>query len=295
MNIPFNLGNKNAIITGASRGLGLEIARHFIKSGVANLAICARDESVLNNAAAELSQLADVGQKILSMPVDIADFDQISGFCQKTIDEFGHIHILVNNAGVYGPKGQTESIDWNEWQNAMSINLNGSVLMCLNLLPHFKKNRYGKIIQVSGGGATNPMPYLAAYAVSKTAIVRFIESLAHELRDFNIDANCIAPGLLDTRLLDEVLNAGSEIVGKDFHDRMAQSKSAGNTTPLSFGAELATFLASEASDGITGRLISAKWDNWREWPNHLEELQNSDLYTLRRISGRDRGKTWGDK
>jgi NAD(P)-dependent dehydrogenase (short-subunit alcohol dehydrogenase family) len=295
MNMSFSLKNKNAVITGASQGLGLEIARHFIESGIANLAICAREKSTLNNATAELRQLANSQQKILSLPIDVADYEQTSSFCKKIIDEFGQIHVLVNNAGVYGPKGTIESIDWHEWQNALAINLNGSVLMSMNLLPHFKKNRYGKIIQISGGGATNPMPCLTAYAVSKTAIVRFIESLADELREFCIDANCIAPGLLNTRLLDEVLNAGADVTGKDFYNRMKQSKLTGDTTPLSLGASLAVFLASDASNGITGRLISAKWDNWREWPNHLEELKNSDLYTLRRVTGKDRGKTWGDK
>ncbi|MDR1375312.1 MAG: SDR family oxidoreductase [Holosporaceae bacterium] len=287
--------NKNAVITGASQGLGLEIARHFIESGVSNLAICARDKSVLDDATAELMQLANPQQKIMSISIDLADFEQVNHFCKKIIDEFNQMHVLVNNAGVYGPKGSIESVDWHEWQNALAINLNGSVLMCMNLLPHFKENRCGKIIQISGGGATNPMPYLTAYAISKTAIVRFIESLAGELKEFNIDANCIAPGLLNTRLLDEALNAGSETIGKDFHDRMVQSKLTGNTTPLSIGAALAVFLASDASNGITGRLISAQWDNWREWPNHLEELRDSDLYTLRRITGKDRGQTWGDK
>jgi NAD(P)-dependent dehydrogenase (short-subunit alcohol dehydrogenase family) len=291
----FSLENKNAIITGASQGFGLEMARCFIKSGVASLAICARNKSMLDSASAELMQLASPQQKILSMPVDLADFEQVSRFCKKIIDEFNQIHVLVNNAGVYGPKGPTESINWHEWQNALAVNLNGSVLMCMNLLPYFKKNRCGKIIQISGGGATNPMPYLTAYAVAKTAIVRFIESLADELKEFNVDANCIAPGLLNTRLLDEVLNAGSEMVGKDFHNRMAQLKLIGNTTPLSLGAALAVFLASDASNGITGRLISAKWDNWQEWPKHLDKLRDSDLYTLRRITGRDRGQTWGDK
>jgi len=76
---------------------------------------------------------------------------------------------------------------------------------------------------------------------------------------------------------------------------MLQSKTSGKTTPLSLGADLAVFLASDASKGITGRLISAQWDKWEDWPDHLAELADSDLYTLRRITGRDRGKIWGDK
>ena len=142
--------------------------------------------------------------------------------------------------------------------------------------------------------ATNPMPRISAYAVSKAAIVRFAETLAEEVRDSGIDVNAIAPGALNTRMLDEVLEAGPEKVGQAFYERSLKQKESGGV-PLDRGAELALFLASEASDGITGKLISAVWDNWEHWPEHLEDLSSSDAYTLRRIVGRDRGFEWGDK
>ena len=86
-------------------------------------------------------------------------------------------------------------------------------------IPHFKQNRHGKIIILSGGGATKPMPYLSAYAASKAGVVRFAETLAEEVKDFNIDVNTVAPGALNTRLLDEVLAAGPEKVGKAFYEQ----------------------------------------------------------------------------
>ena len=109
-----------------------------------------------------------------------------------------------------------------------------------------------------------------------------------------IDVNCIAPGALNTRMLDEVLEAGPSKVGKDFYERAVKQKKAGGA-PLDKGADLALFLASSASDGITAKLISAVWDNWEEWPKHLDELSQSDVYTLRRVAGRDRGFEWGDR
>ena len=114
----------------------------------------------------------------------------------------------MNNAGVYGPMGSIEDVDWDAWVRAIEINLFGSILMCRALLPHFKAQRYGKIIQLSGGGATNPLPRISAYAASKAAIVRFAESLALEVRDEGIDVNAIAPGALNTRMMDELLAAG---------------------------------------------------------------------------------------
>jgi NAD(P)-dependent dehydrogenase (short-subunit alcohol dehydrogenase family) len=212
---------------------------------------------------------------------------------RRALDEFGQVHVLVNNAGIYGPLGRIEEIDWAAWVRAVEINLLGSVLMCRALLPHFRANRYGKIVQLSGGGATNPLPRISAYAASKAAVVRFAETLAEEVRGEGIDVNSIAPGALNTRLLDEVLEAGPERVGESFFARAQQQKERGGA-PLGRGAALAVFLGSAQSDGITGKLLSAVWDPWEALPERAADLQG-DVYTLRRIVPKDRGMTWGDK
>ena len=84
-------------------------------------------------------------------------------------------------AGIYGPMGTIDEIDWDAWVQAINVNLLGSVLMCRSLTPHFKRRGYGKIVQLAGGGATAPMPGISAYAASKAAVVRFAETLAGEL------------------------------------------------------------------------------------------------------------------
>jgi len=285
--------NKNAIITGASQGLGLEIAKKFIIAG-ANIAICARDKTQLNKAETYLKSIANKEQKILTFESDVCNESHNKELITQSIKMFGNCHILVNNAGIYGPKGTIETNDWDEWLKTIEINLFGSILMCREIIPHFKKQKYGKIIQLSGGGATNPLPGISAYAVSKAAIVRFTETLAEEVREYNIDVNALAPGALNTRMLDEIINSGPEKVGKSFYEKSLLQKEKGGTS-LSKGAELALFLASHLSDGITAKLISAVWDNWKEWPNHLEELSSSDVYTLRRIVGYERNLKWGDK
>ena len=157
-----------------------------------------------------------------------------------------------------------------------------------------KKNKRGKIIQLSGGGATNPMPNLTAYAVSKVAIVRFVESVALEVKEYNIFINAIAPGPLNTRLLDEILEAGPDKVGQNFYNKSLMQREKGGAS-LQNAIDLSMFLSSNSSDGITGKLISAIWDNWQDWNQHLDELNNSDIYSLRRITGKDRGFDWGDK
>ncbi len=284
---------RQAIITGANQGLGLEIARKFVLAG-ADLMLCARSADVLEDARAELVRLASVEQKIITQVADVSVQSDVNRVVAQTLQLLEGCHILVNNAGVYGPKGEIESVDWTDWVKAFEINVFGSVLMSRAILPHFKAQGYGKVIQISGGGATNPLPRISAYAASKAAIVRYAETLAEEVRGRGIDVNSIAPGALNTRMLDEILQAGPEKVGQALYERSVKQKKIGGV-PLDKGADLALFLASSASDGITAKLISAVWDDWEHWPDHLNELSSSDVYTLRRIAGRDRGFDWGDK
>lgn len=289
----YSLAGRYAIITGGNQGLGFEIARAYVRAG-ASVLICARDAARLEASCQTLHALAHGGQIVASEPADVSQPADVERVVAKALEIFPHLDILVNNAGVYGPMGPIEEVDWATWARAMEININGSVLPCRAVLRHFKNRRYGKIVQLSGGGATNPLPRISAYAASKAAIVRFAETLAHEVRDYRIDVNAIAPGALNTRMLDEVITAGPEKVGQSFYDRMVKTKEEGGT-PLETGAALAVFLGASASDGITGRLLSAVWDPWQELPDRREELHSTDVYTLRRIVPKDRGFTWGDK
>ena len=284
------LQGRTAIITGASQGLGLEIATQYVAAG-ASVIICARDEGMLSKAADVLKRSASNDQVISHIVADVAESESVDALIDFAIDKMGRIDILVNNAGIYGPKGPTDSVDWAQWVQAINVNLLGSVLMCRAVITHMKRQGYGKIVQLSGGGATNPLPNLSSYAVSKAGIVRFIETLAIEAAEYAIDANAIAPGALNTRMLDEILASDPEAVGKKFYDRALQQKASGGAG-LEKGARLAVFLGSAGSDGITGKLISAIWDPWEELDRYKADLEDSDIYTLRRIVPSDRGLDW---
>lgn len=286
------LKNRAAIITGANQGLGEAIARAFVQAG-ASLMLCARDESKLANVVANLRSLCNADQRVESICADVSKRDDVTRLVSCALSTFSQIHILVNNAGVYGPKGPIDDLDWDEWVQAVEINLFGSILTVKALLPHFRAHHYGKIIQLSGGGATSPLPFISAYAASKAGIVRFMETLAEEMKSEGVDVNSIAPGALNTRLLDEVLEAGPAKVGQAFYERAVQQKAEGGA-PLEQGADLAVFLASEASDGLTGKLISAVWDPWESFSEHMNILKTTDIYTLRRIVPKDRGQAWGE-
>lgn len=285
------LGGKRALITGGSQGFGQAIARAFCAEG-ASIMICARDEGRLDDARRELSGLAASKARVLAMPADVSRPVDVDRVVQATLDGLGGLDVLVCNAGVYGPKGPIHAVDWAEWTRAVEINLNGTVLPCRAALPTLLAQRSGKIIILSGGGATKPMPFLSAYAASKAAVVRWAETLAEEVRVAGIDVNTVAPGALNTRLLDEILEAGPEQVGAAFYAQSLRQKEQGGT-PLDHGTALCVFLASSASDGLTGKLISAVWDPWDRLPERRAELDGSDIYTLRRIVPADRGRDWG--
>lgn len=281
------LAGRNAIITGASQGLGKAIAAQFLREG-ASVMLCARDSAMLAAARDELSPL---GGRVLAHPCDVSDADQVAGLVALAVRELGGIDTLISNAGIYGPMGCTESVDLREWMRTVEINLYGTLLPCRALIPHFKRAGSGKIVILSGGGATSPLPRISAYAASKAAVVRLMETLAEELRPHRIDVNAVAPGAMKTRLMEQVLSAGPELVGDAYFEKNRRWFEDG-ATPVELGAELCAYLASSAGDGITGKLISAQWDAWATLHEHRAELAGSDIYCLRRIIPEDRGHRW---
>jgi NAD(P)-dependent dehydrogenase (short-subunit alcohol dehydrogenase family) len=288
-----DLSGKNAIITGASRGFGLAVARAYLDAG-ANIMICARNPQRLETARAELADYAGDTARVLAQTCDVADKTQVSALVQTAINDFGQVHILVTNAGVYGPMGGIEDVDWDEWTRAIEINLYGTILPIRAIIPHFKANGGGKIVNLSGGGATSPLPNISAYAASKSAVVRMTETLAGELADHNITINAVAPGALNTPLQDELLAAGPAVVGEKLYNKIKSVRHDDKGAPMDKGAALCVFLASSDSNGVSGRLLSAIWDDWRDLPNHLDDLNHSDIYTLRRIIPMERGHDWGE-
>jgi 3-oxoacyl-[acyl-carrier protein] reductase len=282
------LAGRSAVVTGANQGLGRAIAEHLVRAG-ASVLLTARGADLLHQTATELRALATrPNQQVLARVADVSKESDCRATAVQAFAELDNPCVLVNNAGVYGPFGLIEDNDWGEWVRSIEINLFGTILMCRAFLPHMRAANYGKIVNLSGGGATAPLPRVSSYAASKAAVVRFTETLAEETRGTGIDVNAIAPGALNTRLMDDLIAAGPEKVGRAFFEKMTKTRD-GGCAPLSKGAELSVFLASAASDGISGRLLSAVWDDWANLPAQRDQLATGDIYTLRRITPEDRG------
>lgn len=282
---------RSVLITGATQGLGAHFARRFWDAGY-NLALSGRNSAGLESMVDSLGFRDN--QFALVFTEDLADEKAVERLFYAVSKQLPSLNVLINNAAIQGPIGPVWDNDWSEWQKTLQVDLLAPVALCRKFAPFMAKNGGGSIINVSGGGATGPRANFTAYATAKAGLVRFSETLADEACSENVRVNCIAPGAMQTSMLAEVLERGAEVAGEREYSLAGKVFSEGGAS-MDRVADLALFLASDESKGITGKLISAIWDRWEDWPQHLEALSNSDAYTLRRIAGRDRGFGWGDK
>lgn len=275
------LKNKVAIVTGAGRGIGQRIALKFAQEG-AKVVVASLLEAEIKDTVEKIKGLEG---NTLGIKVDVSNPKEVKRMVKNTLQRFGKIDILVNNAGIQGPIGPLEKNNSKDWLKTIEVNLFGTFLCAKEVLPYMRRQKRGKIINFSGGGATSSRPNFSAYAVSKTAIVRLTEILTDELKEYSIQVNAIAPGAVNTKMTEEVLRAGKGAGKKAISEAKKQLKSGG--TPPERVAELVLFLASNKSDGLSGKLISAVWDNWKEWDKEkINNIMKSSDYTLRRIDNK---------
>jgi len=287
------VNKKNIIITGASQGLGKSIAKILYHEMDCNLFLIARSNEKLENIRKELYQNKK-DNKIITIVSDLSKLNSVNNIT-NTINKYcSGIDILINNAATHGPIGMAWDNDWTEWLKTIQVNLYAPIQLCNAFIPYMIKQNKGKIINISGGGATAGRENFTAYATSKVGLVRFSETLSKEVEKYNIDVNCIAPGIMNSSLLREVLTAGKDSAGeKEYNIAFQQQNKVGDATQKA--AELCLYLVSNKSDGITGKLISAVWDPWETLEDHIEDLKKSDIYTLRRIIPSERNMDWGER
>lgn len=269
------------LVTGGGRGIGAAVARAFARAG-SDVVLVARTGAEIEAVAREIESH---GGQATALPGDLRHRAIVERIVAVTLGKFGRLDVLVNAAGIYGPIGPLAETDPGDWAETIEINLIGVMNAMRAVLPQMLQQRSGVILNFSGGGAVAPLPRFSAYGASKAAIVRLTETVAEEVRDAGVRVNAIAPGAVNTRMLDQVLEAG-ERAGREFHAKALKQRDSGGTSPER-AAELAVFLASPEASGITGRLISAVWDDWKTLPQRAAELAASSLYTLRRIDGRN--------
>jgi 3-oxoacyl-[acyl-carrier protein] reductase len=266
----------NLVITGSSSGIGKFLADSLAAKGHA---VC---------------RLARSPQDGFSFQCDVSNWPALQNCAKGAAQKWQMVDGLICCAAIQEPIGPTMEIDPAAWRSTLAVNLDGTLFAIRAFYPLLcKTERRAKIICFSGGGSTGPRPNFAAYGVSKTGVVRLVETLAVEWQGQLLDINAVAPGAIFTRLTRQVLARGAAVAGKkEFEQASRQPRE--NAAQLEKVLGLIEFLLSSKSDGITGKLISAVWDPWEKLHEFKDDL-NSDIYTLRRIVPKDRGKAWGDK
>ena len=280
------LKDRVSIITGASGGIGRAIAEAFAREG-SSIVLVSHNAPELEKTKRELGSSS---ARLEIFAADVSKKEDVKGMVGFTLAKFGTIDILVNCAGVYGPIGLTTDISAKDWFDAVKINLFGTFLCTKAVLPIMMKKKSGKILNFSGGGAVSPGPRFTAYSASKAGVIRLTETLAAKFKDSNIGIHAIAPGPVNSRILGQVLSAGAA-AGEEELVRALKQKGEGGVPPRQV-AELAVLLASMESDGLSGRLISLPWDNWKDITRHTAAIMSSDVYTARRIVPKERGYDW---
>ncbi|MCC6449314.1 MAG: SDR family NAD(P)-dependent oxidoreductase [Candidatus Aureabacteria bacterium] len=270
------LRGKIAIVTGGGRGIGKNIALAYGREG-ASVVVAARSRDEIEAIRREIS---DTGVSSLAVECDVARYADVERLVHRTRERFGAVDILVNAAGVQGPIGPLAEADPEAWRHAVTVNLIGVFHGCRAVIPGMIARGGGRIVNLSGGGAVSPRPFFTAYSASKAAIARLTESLAEEILPHRIMVNTMAPGATPTRMMEEIARGAQEAAPKEAQQAGDILRRGGVDT--SRQAALAVFLASDDSEGLTGRMLHTNDD----WPSHIGrigDLMASDLYRIKRV------------
>jgi NAD(P)-dependent dehydrogenase (short-subunit alcohol dehydrogenase family) len=253
------LNGKVAIITGAGRGLGRASAIEMANEG-ASLVILSRTPSELRETAERIKVL---GREVLSIRADVSKPGDIKKVVQQALARFDAIDLLMNNAAIIGPLKVLFKVREKEWNGVLDINLRGVYLFSKAVIPHMIKQRRGKIINVISGLGEMVMPPFGAYSVAKAGLIHLTRFMAEELKDYDIQVNGLDPGIMDTRMQEEIRVAGPEVLGLELYRQVLGWKERRELKLPEKVARLAVFLASAASDPINGECGTETY--YRKW------------------------------
>jgi len=262
-------------VTGASKGIGLKIAHILAEKGY-NIVICSRNSAELKVAQTSIESF---GVKCLALRLDISNYLQCKSFVEKAIKRFRKIDLLVNNAGIQGPIGNFWQNDLKKWKETIDINLMGTIYISHLVLPYMLKQKSGTIINLAGGGAAYSRPFYSAYSCSKTALVRFTETLNQELKGKNVLVFSVAPGAIWTNMTKTALKSGAKILDKRSINELELLRKA---TDLAFYKleKLFMYLIDKKPKALSGKLIHVnEIEDIKKMKNKIKE----DSGLLRRV------------
>ena len=189
-----NLENRVAIVTGGAQGFGLAITKRFIESG-SKVLIWDKDTEYLNKVDLKNTQ---------KIEVDVSNYKSVENAFAESLTHENKIDILINNAGIAGPNFKTWDYPLEEWQKVIDIDLTGVFYCCKTIVPHFIKNNYGRIVNISSIAGKEGNPNAMPYSAAKAGVIALTKSLGKELAENNISVNCVTPAPAKTRIFDQI-------------------------------------------------------------------------------------------
>lgn len=270
------LQGRVALITGGGRGIGRAIARAYAAEG-ARLGLAARTDAELQATAEEIR--AEFGSEVTTVVTDVRHREQVENAVSHTVDNFGPIDVMVNNAGNTGEIGPLWKLDPERWANVISVHVLGTYYGCRAVIPEMLERGRGRIVNMSGVGGPNDTSYDAA----KTAIVNMTENLSVELAGTGITVNAISPGSIHTRMWEEVRDMALAAGDMETYEKGVLVTSGGGAS-IERAAELAVLLGSDDCGELSGRLIRAALDTFEDIPARVDEIMASDALLLRRVN-----------
>ena len=269
------LDGRAALITGGGRGIGQAIARAYAAEG-AKLALAARTDAELQETAAVIRE--QYGAEVITVLTDVTNRAQVENAVAQTLNRYGVIDVMVNNAGNTGQIGPLWTLDPDRWANTISVHVLGTYYGCRAAIPPMLERGSGRIVNMSGVGGPNDTSYDAA----KTAIVNLTENLSVELAGTGVTVNAISPGSIHTRMWEEVRDMALEAGDTELYEKGVVVTSGGGAS-IERAAELAVMLGSDQCGNLSGRLIRANLDTFEDIPDNVDAIMTSDAYLLRRV------------
>ncbi len=246
------LEDTTAFVTGASRGIGKEIALTLADHG-ADVAVAARSDAIYDVAE-------EIDGAALAVETDVTDEASVSAAIERTVDRFGGLDCLVNNAGVAGPIAPVEEIDREGWDRTLAVNVTGPFLAVKHASPHLRESDRGSVVTISSVTGKRPSRERTPYATTKIAVIGLTRTLAMELADDGVTANVICPGATESPRIDRFVDSHAEETGLDYEAAKADLGLLDNALETLVGpedtAELVAYLASEHGRHVTAQDIN---------------------------------------
>src|SRR5262245_33435212 len=268
-----NSNGRTALITGGGRGLGRAFALGLADTGM-SVAVVARTEDEL---AETVRQVEDAGGRAEAFRADVSDRRDVVETVRAVERKFGSIDLLVNNAGIGGSLGPSWQVDPERWWSCLEVNVRGTFLCCHAVLPGMLARGRGRIVNVASDAGAGGIPYMSAYSVSKTAVIRFTEALAAELREHGISVFAIMPGTVRTAMTEEFMTSEE---GRRWLPWCRDTFESGCDVTVEPATELVVYLSTGSGDRLSGRVLSA-FEEPTDVARQIKRASSDDLYTLR--------------